>query len=613
MSINTKEKKMLIDYAEGRISKDDAMHQLDLKKVAFNSRMRSLGYSSETHFFPGKPFKALIPKNDQAFWKNLHDEYLQGESIDKIADRLGVRKDTVRDQFIKFGFELRSKQETRNLAIKNMTNTMLQVYGVSRPQQLQHIKDKTKATVLQKYGVDNVAKSDQAREKISENVKQSAKGALVKRVQTVQKNYGVSYVAQNQNVQAKLKDTNLNKYGNKSAAASDEVRRKIQATNLERYGGTSPLSNEDVISKRISTVKQDKLEQLLKNLEVFEYELLEPYDGLFMNVADVKSYKKYKVRHKKCLTDFKDDVYLIPRCPVCFPLIGNMRSQLEILLSEYIESLGFKVVCNSREVIRNPTTGKWFELDIYIPEKKLAFEIDSLYHHSDQSLSWGKPLQKDYHQKKTLASEENGIRLIHLWDDWSVEKIKSIILCELGLLDKKSARSLQIKEINCADFFDENHVYGSARADYQYALVDKENEIWCALSLRSHSEGLEIGRFATKVNTTVRGGFSKLLKHALNSINWHTLISYCDRDLSPSAEDTVYYKKGFELIGDTGPRLFYTNFRRRWSREAFQKHKLKEMFPESFDESLTSNEILSAHGIYSIWNSGNWKFVLKKS
>ena len=35
-----------------------------------------------------------------------------------------------------------------------------------------------------------------------------------------------------------------------------------------------------------------------------------------------------------------------------------------------------------------------------------------------------------------------------------------------------------------------------------------------------------------------------------------------------------------------------------------------KLFPESYDKSLTANQILEKDGIYPIYDSGNWKFTM---
>jgi hypothetical protein len=53
------------------------------------------------------------------------------------------------------------------------------------------------------------------------------------------------------------------------------------------------------------------------------------------------------------------------------------------------------------------------ELDIYLPEKNLAIEFDGLFWHNSNNKF------KNYHLKKTLLCEKQGIQLIHIFEyEW---------------------------------------------------------------------------------------------------------------------------------------------------------------------------------------------------
>lgn len=59
-----------------------------------------------------------------------------------------------------------------------------------------------------------------------------------------------------------------------------------------------------------------------------------------------------------------------------------------------------------------------YELDIVIPEKKIAIEFDGLYWHSDDQID------SEYHVRKTTACEKIGFQLIHIFEnEWQTKKI----------------------------------------------------------------------------------------------------------------------------------------------------------------------------------------------
>src|SRR5690606_3197267 len=101
------------------------------------------------------------------------------------------------------------------------------------------------------------------------------------------------------------------------------------------------------------------------------------------------------------------------------------------------------------------------ELDIYIPEKKLAIELNGVYWHSS------KFKDKNYHLNKTIECEKGGIQLLHIFDfEWEQKQDiwKSVIANKLGLTDRKVyARKCTVKDVPINDgynFFQENHLQG---------------------------------------------------------------------------------------------------------------------------------------------------------
>lgn len=80
------------------------------------------------------------------------------------------------------------------------------------------------------------------------------------------------------------------------------------------------------------------------------------------------------------------------------------------LYTEIKNSCDYEVRGNDRKTIPH------YELDVYIPELKLAFEFNGTKWHSIQN---GMPI--DYHLKKSLICKEYGIRLVHIYEFESLD------------------------------------------------------------------------------------------------------------------------------------------------------------------------------------------------
>jgi len=68
------------------------------------------------------------------------------------------------------------------------------------------------------------------------------------------------------------------------------------------------------------------------------------------------------------------------RCPVCDSEKQSSRGELEI--QEFIRSLNINFIPNDRTQLINPETGRYLELDIWMPSMKKAIEYNGTYWHT---------------------------------------------------------------------------------------------------------------------------------------------------------------------------------------------------------------------------------------
>ena len=125
----------------------------------------------------------------------------------------------------------------------------------------------------------------------------------------------------------------------------------------------------------------------------------------------------------------------------------------ETLVKDILDEANVGYVCNTRRVIGQ-------ELDILIPSKNLAIEINGVYWHCEGS--GNKP--KNYHLNKTERCASNGVDLLHFKDVDILNKqsiTKSIILKRLGLVEETISSVYIHKEIDsdlAKDFMIKNHL-----------------------------------------------------------------------------------------------------------------------------------------------------------
>ena len=116
----------------------------------------------------------------------------------------------------------------------------------------------------------------------------------------------------------------------------------------------------------------------------------------------------------------------------------------------------------------------------------------------------------------------------------------------------------------------------------------------------------ELVRFCNKLNTSVVGGASKLLKYFRNKYKG-SIISYSNKSWSIG---DLYKKLGFSYSHTSSPNYRYYKGLNSLSRYACQKHKLKDMFPDLYDLDKTEDQIMSEAKYLKVYDSGNDVWVM---
>lgn len=290
---------------------------------------------------------------------------------------------------------------------------------------------------------------------------------------------------------------------------------------------------------------------------------------------------------------------------------GINRSKAEDDITEFIQSNNINVETNIR------TFGN-FEVDIFIPEKRVAVEYNGVLWHS-----YGTKFPNNQHFeavnkskdiKKKLELQKHDINLLTIFEnEWlfKTDIVKSIILSKLGIYSTIThGRKCEIRLLTKQEkssFYNLNHIQGNCQSFYDIGLI-YNNEIISALSFSrrkiSKQSKVELVRFCNKLNNTVVGGFSKLFKHATNYLKCD-IISYCDLRYS---NGDLYLKNNFKLIRRSVPNYFYTkDCIKLEGRLNFQKHKLVKF--KSFQKDKTETEIMYEEGYRKIYDCGNLVFL----
>lgn len=181
---------------------------------------------------------------------------------------------------------------------------------------------------------------------------------------------------------------------NKRPKFTQQQKRKIsqkrKQTCLQKYGSQCPLQNKEIQQKS-------------------KYTLKEKY-----GVENIAKSQQIKLQKKRtCLQKYD---YITPLINI--KITKYSKKQKEVL--QFIKSFYNGIIIQNDKTIIKP-----YQLDIVLPQLKLAIEFNGSYWHSIQ-----KAHIQNYHFNKILKCNEQNYRLVNIWEfQW--DKDKNIILNKL--------------------------------------------------------------------------------------------------------------------------------------------------------------------------------------
>lgn len=264
------------------------------------------------------------------------------------------------------------------------------------------LMDKLREGMIKKYGSTSTAQFiDYTKTDYVARTEKSRKTCIAK--------YGVDNPAKAQVIKDKIVETNIKRYGETHACKLPEMRKKLSEIAKARPEFKSAtISHERHLANRLAEVEEKQLEWL-------------DYDK-FRGKFDKKANKaiKYTFKCKKCNFLFQDEFCIdqygnsYPMCPVCSPksAVNGGRSKQETELFYYIkDSYSGPVLENNRKVL-----AKNRELDIYLPELKLAIEFNGTFWHGYTKYNYQDEIDLDEFKANFLSKKDEcetlGIRLI---------------------------------------------------------------------------------------------------------------------------------------------------------------------------------------------------------
>lgn len=424
-----------------------------------------------------------------------------------------------------------------------------------------------------------------------------------KKIRTELLRYGKNRIE----ITKKIISTNLLRYGESHAIKLQTFKEKQQQTNIKKYGVRNVICNDSIKQKRFETFKN--------KYGVRSFAQLHLSKDVINKINDKQWLFDLHVNNKKSIIEIATllnvNYEIITRALKHFniPITHHTSTSLcERQIIEYIKSL----LPNSEIITNDKTILEGKQLDVYIKDKQIAFEINGIFWHSEVN---GKT--SSYHINKTEQCQKKGIQLIHIFEnEWYDKKeivqsmIKNLLGCTTEIIH---ARNCEIKEINtktAQEFLIKNHIQGPIYGKINLGLFYK-NKLVCLMvfsrSRFSSNYQYELYRFCSLLHTRVVGGATKLLTHFIKTYKPSSIISYCDLRWS---RGNIYRILNFFFLHNTKPNYWYFKIGdyKLFSRLSFQKHKLKNKL-NSFNPNLSEWENMQNNGYSRIWDCGNSVWV----
>jgi len=329
-----------------------------------------------------------------------------------------------------------SIEEMHRVSQEHKRKTILEKHGVDHFSKTDKFKQEVRETCLEKLGVDNPMKSEEVREKMKKTMKDR---------------HGSEFISQTKQWREKVRETCLQRHGVESYLQTEECRRanvesleanraeivdKRKKTCLGKYGKESWMQTEEAAEVKAKISEHTKTEEhrrrvIETNLAKYgkayksilrSWEHIQSLDyavPLFtLDEFNGGSEEWHRWRCTKCGCEYESnyaDGNVVLKCPRC-KLKDGFRSKMELELVGFCKKYFPDLRENDRKLAHA------CELDIVIPDIKLAIEFNGSYWHSLKV--WREKHTEDKwdcyfgkHLEKVLKCNAVGYRLVNVWED----------------------------------------------------------------------------------------------------------------------------------------------------------------------------------------------------
>lgn len=452
-------------------------------------------------------------------------------------------------------------------SLQKMTQTSLKKYGTKYPMQNEDMKQHSQEQIFKKHGVRHTSQIKETRD--------AAK-------QTSLARYGTEHPMQSEEIKNKCTSSNKKNHRGIFSAQDPDVRNKTRITLEKKYG---------VSNYNYSVMSEETKKILLDRTEFCSFVTDKTIQRIATNLrVDANTVNKYLKKYD------------------AESLIKKSSSQLEYQIKDILEEYNVDFVQNSKSVIHP------YELDFYLPDFGVAFELNGNYWHSEL----GGNKDKNYHYNKWLLCREKNISL-YSWFEDEIENSIDVVNAKIKYLTKNidksiGARKCKLDTVSVADeqnFLDKTHLQKSQHSRQGTLGAYYDSNLVAIITWKHNKHYLEITRFATDISASYPGLFSKMLKHMIKTTGYSgDIVSFSNNGHS---NGNLYKACGFKIDKILKPAYSYTrDYTVRENRQKYMKNKIAKRFnlSDSYIADKTEWELMKDLSYDRIWDSGKIKWKI---
>lgn len=355
--------------------------------------------------------------------------------------------------------------------------------------------------------------------------------------------------------------------------------------------------------KRRLTIGRPTYADVLASIDNSKYEIIDAPNG---KISGKKNY--LIVKCKRCKKTTKINLHcgtMFTRvmgkglCKYCDKYVSHDEQELRNIVKNIIRK-DEQVLVNDRKIIAP------YELDIVVPKHKVAIEFNGIYWHNDNVVS------KRYHQVKTMKCEQNGYRLIHVFEDqwhsnkklciahikraFSVARCLDASICSYTIIDKLSDKYMK---------FFKKYSFDKPSKNCKYIEVQYKSYLVACIAFNIKDNIVKMFNIAQMNSINI----FNLLSYAANAmLKTYVHIKRIEVEISHNvcnANDYICHGLDFvKYISSKGRWLLHRKEKDLLSLKENSSQHLK-----SYDTSKSFEENLRTNGYVQVFDAGKILFA----